>query len=85
MSYQIQIVTPTKVLKKTTADEIFIPAEWGRMQILPQHADYIGQLTAGELKYKNRATGQEESYNITGGLIALSGRDVKILVDGLQS
>lgn len=81
MKFDLEIVTPNKVLTQDQADEIIIPAAWGQMDVFPQHVDFITTLTAGELAY--RKAGSRTVFQIAGGLIAISGNKVTVLVDGL--
>jgi len=82
MALELEILTPNEVLaKETSVDEVVIPAEWGQMDIFPEHTDFITTLTGGELLY--RAGGNEKKHNITGGLIAIKDNKATVLVDGL--
>jgi F-type H+-transporting ATPase subunit epsilon len=52
-SFQIEIVTPEKLVVKDSADEAQIPATTGYIGILPGHAPLITELGAGEISYRS--------------------------------
>lgn len=51
-TFQLEIVTPEKMVVKTTAEEMQIPGEGGYLGILPGHAPLITELSAGEISYR---------------------------------
>jgi F-type H+-transporting ATPase subunit epsilon len=56
-TFQLEIVTPTKLLVKETAEEAQIPGLSGYLGILPGHAPLITELAVGMITYKaNDAT-----------------------------
>lgn len=82
LSLKLEILTPEEVLaNEDEVHEIIIPAEWGQMDILPQHADYVTKLARGQLVYRNGEN--KKSHNIIGGLIAIKDGKATILVEGL--
>jgi F-type H+-transporting ATPase subunit epsilon len=52
-TFQIEIVTPEKVVVKDVAEEMQIPGKNGYLGILPGHAPLITELAVGEISYKN--------------------------------
>ena len=77
----LEIISPDKVLaKETQVKSILIPAKWGQMEILPDYADFVTILSQGSLVYKKE--GNENSFQITGGLLTIVKNQVTILVDG---
>ena len=52
-TFQLEIVTPEKMVVKTTAEEMQIPGESGYLGVLPGHAPLITTLAAGEITYSN--------------------------------
>lgn len=84
MNLELEILTPKEILaREGKIDEVVIPAQWGQMDILPQHTDFITSLTSGELTY--RVGTNKKSHNITGGLFVVKDGKVTILVDGLMA
>src|SRR5581483_5223823 len=52
-SFQLEIVTPEKLVVRANADEAQIPATTGYIGILPGHAPLITELGAGEISYRS--------------------------------
>ena len=55
-TFQLEIVTPEKMIVRDTAEEIQIPGSDGFLGVLPGHAPLITELSAGELSYRKGAT-----------------------------
>jgi len=58
-SFQLEIVTPDKLVVKDTAEEMQIPGKNGYLGILPGHAPLISELAVGQISYRN---GSETHY-----------------------
>jgi F-type H+-transporting ATPase subunit epsilon len=58
-SFQLEIVTPEKMLVKDRAEEMQIPGKNGYLGILPGHAPLISELAVGQISYR---TGSETHY-----------------------
>jgi|SRR5580704_9278718 F-type H+-transporting ATPase subunit epsilon len=54
-TFQLEIVTPERMIVKDSADEIQIPGSDGFLGVLPGHAPLITELSAGELSYRKGA------------------------------
>ncbi len=50
-TFQLEIVTPEKMVVKDVAEEIQIPGKDGYLGILPGHAPLITELAVGEISY----------------------------------
>lgn len=55
-TFQLKIVTPTRLLVKDAAEEAQIPGATGYLGILPGHAPLITELGVGEITYKSSGT-----------------------------
>jgi F-type H+-transporting ATPase subunit epsilon len=55
-TFQLEIVTPEKMIVKDVAEEVQIPGSDGFLGILPGHAPLITELSAGELSYTKGGT-----------------------------
>ena len=55
-SFQLQIVTPERLVVETTAEELQIPGKNGYLGVLPGHAPLITELAVGEITYRSGAT-----------------------------
>ena len=51
-TFEIEIVTPEKLVVKDVAEEAQIPGKSGYLGILPGHAPLITELAVGEISYK---------------------------------
>lgn len=52
-TFQIEIVTPEKLVAKDQAEEAQIPGKNGYLGILPGHAPLITELDVGEISYRS--------------------------------
>lgn len=52
-TFQLEIVTPEKMVVKDEAEECQLPGKNGYLGILPGHAPLITELAVGEISYKN--------------------------------
>ena len=52
-AFQLEIVTPEKMVVKDSAEEMQIPGKNGYLGILPGHAPLITELAVGEITYRN--------------------------------
>jgi len=53
-TFQIEIVTPEKMVVRDVAEEMQIPGKTGYLGILPGHAPLITELAVGEITYRNQ-------------------------------
>jgi F-type H+-transporting ATPase subunit epsilon len=54
-TFQLEIVTPEKMVVRDVAEEMQIPGKSGYLGILPGHAPLISELSVGEITYRNGA------------------------------
>jgi len=52
-TFQLEIVTPEKMVVRDVAEEMQIPGKGGYLGILPGHASLITELAVGEITYRN--------------------------------
>ena len=55
-TFQLEIVTPEKMVVRDSAEEMQIPGKRGYLGILPGHAPLIAELAVGEITYRNAGT-----------------------------
>ncbi|HTF45579.1 MAG TPA: F0F1 ATP synthase subunit epsilon [Terriglobales bacterium] len=55
-TFQLEIVTPEKMIVNGLAEEVQIPGSNGFLGILPGHAPLITELSSGELSYRQGAS-----------------------------
>ena len=58
-TFQLEIVTPDKMVVKDAAEEMQIPGKNGYLGILAGHAPLISELAVGQISYRN---GSETHY-----------------------
>ena len=51
-TFELEIVTPDKMVVRDTAEEMQIPGKDGYLGILPHHAPLITELAVGEITYR---------------------------------
>lgn len=76
---QVQILTPAKVVQKTTASQVQLPGSKGYMGILPGHTKLVAELGVGELTVD--AQGGKQTYFVAGGFVDVANDQVTVLVD----
>lgn len=79
MKLKIQVVTPTRTVVDSEADQVELPGELGYLGILPGHAPLITVLKTGVLSYEN--AGVERALAITAGFAEISNDKVTVLAD----
>ena len=78
-TFQIDIVTPEKMLVSQRAESAQIPGKDGYMGILPGHAPLLSELGEGGLAYT--LNGQTTTLHITGGYVEVRDDHVRVLAD----
>lgn len=81
-SFQLEIVTPEKLVVRDTADEVHIPGRNGYIGVLPGHAPLITELGAGEISY--RSSGQLHRYSMAWGFAEVLPDRVTILAETVE-
>ena len=60
-AFQLEIVTPDKLVVDDRAEEMQIPGKNGYLGVLPGHAPLITELAVGEINYRRGGTTQRLS------------------------
>ena len=81
-SFQLEIVTPEKLVVRDTADEVQIPGRNGYIGVLPGHAPLITELGAGEITY--RSSGQLHRFSMAWGFAEVLPDRVTILAETVE-
>jgi F-type H+-transporting ATPase subunit epsilon len=79
MKLKLQVVTPTRTVVNSEADEVELPGELGYLGILPGHTPLITVLKAGVLTYRNG--GEERSLAVAAGFAEIANDSVTVLAD----
>jgi F-type H+-transporting ATPase subunit epsilon len=78
-SFQLEIVTPEKMVVRDTAEEMQIPGKNGSLGILPGHAPLITELAVGEIEYQ--ASGSVHHLAVAWGFAEVLPDKVTILAE----
>jgi F-type H+-transporting ATPase subunit epsilon len=81
-SFQLEIVTPEKMVVRDNAESVQIPGLDGYLGILPGHAPLITELGAGEIIY--RANGQTHSFCVAWGFAEVLQDRVTVLAETVE-
>jgi len=81
-TFQLEIVTPSKLLVKDAAEEAQIPGVSGYLGILPGHAPLITELGVGEITYK--ASGATHILSVAWGFMEVLPNKVTILAEAAE-
>lgn len=82
MSINIRVLTPTRVICSTTADEVVLPGLTGQVGVLDGHAALITALDTGLLRIK-----LEDKWTpiiLCGGLAEIDRNRVTVLVNDVE-
>jgi F-type H+-transporting ATPase subunit epsilon len=78
-TFQLEIVTPERLLVSDVAEEMQIPGKNGYLGILPQHAPLITELGVGEISY--RKGGETQRLAVAWGFAEVLPDRVTILAE----
>jgi F-type H+-transporting ATPase subunit epsilon len=82
-TFQLEIVTPEKMVVKTAAEEVQIPGKNGYLGILPGHAPLITELAVGEITY--RAGAEQRRLAVAWGFAEVLPDRVTILAESAET
>jgi F-type H+-transporting ATPase subunit epsilon len=78
--FQLEIVTPQKVVFKGEATSLSAPGVTGAFQVLHSHAPLLSALEVGELKVRD-TQGAEVRYATSGGFVEVKNNKVVVLAE----
>lgn len=78
-TFQLEIVTPEKMVVKDAAEEMQLPGKNGYLGILPGHAPLITELTAGQLSF--RSAGETHYLSVAWGFAEVLPEKVTVLAE----
>jgi len=81
-SFQLEIVTPEKLVVRDTAEEVQIPGRNGYIGVLPGHAPLITELGSGEISY--RANGELHRFSMAWGFAEVLPDKVTVLAETVE-
>lgn len=81
-TFELKILSPGRALPPIKAKAAVLPGTCGYMTIMPDHADMIAELDAGEIVVD--AQGTSEHYFISGGYVEVDHNRVSVLADIIE-
>lgn len=81
-TFQLEIVTPERMVVRDSAEEAQIPATTGYIGVLPGHAPLITELGAGEISY--RSGGQVHRFATAWGFAEVLPDKVTVLAETVE-
>ncbi len=81
-TFQLEIVTPTKLLVKDSAEEVQIPGLSGYLGILPGHAPLLTELAVGVITYTS--SGATHTLAVAWGFAEVLPDKVTILAEAAE-
>jgi F-type H+-transporting ATPase subunit epsilon len=81
-TFQLEIVTPSRLLVKESAEEAQIPGLSGYLGILPGHAPLLTELAVGVITYK--ASGTAHTLSVCWGFAEVLPDKVTILAEAAE-
>jgi F-type H+-transporting ATPase subunit epsilon len=82
-AFQLEIVTPGRVVFKDEATSVSVPGVEGGLQVLFDHAPFLSALEIGEIKVKDKS-GKDTIYATSGGFVEVHRNHVVVLVDSAE-
>lgn len=81
-TFQLEIVTPEKLVVRDAAEEVHIPGKNGYIGVLPGHAPLITELGAGEINY--RVGGETRRFALAWGFAEVLPDRVTVLAETVE-
>ena len=81
-SFQLEIVTPDKLVVRDNAEEAQIPGRNGYIGVLPGHAPLITELGAGQISYRSK--GQLYRFSMAWGFAEILPDKVTVLAETVE-
>jgi F-type H+-transporting ATPase subunit epsilon len=79
-TFQLEIVTPERLVINDAVSEMQIPGKGGYLGILPGHAPLISELAVGEISYRD-SKGQIRRLSVAWGFVEVLPDKVTILAE----
>lgn len=82
-AFELEIITPSKVVFKESATSLSAPGVQGNFQILFGHAPFLSALGVGEIKVKDN-TGNDAHFATGSGFVEVNSNHVVVLADSVE-
>ena len=81
MAFQVEIVSPERILWSGEADMVICRAAGGDIAFLTGHAPFVGSLGVGEVRVRPAGGGQEVVAAVDGGFVEVKDNRCIVLSD----
>lgn len=82
-AFQLEIITPSRVVYKDQATSLSAPGVQGGFQVLFNHAPLLAAIEVGEIKVKDKE-GKDTLYATSGGFVEVNDNNVVVLADSVE-
>ncbi len=79
-AFQLEIITPSRVVFKDQATSLSAPGVQGGFQVLHNHAPLLAAIEIGEIKVRDK-DGKDILYATSGGFVEVNDNKVVVLAD----
>ncbi len=81
-TFELQVVTPERIVFRGPVTSLIVPAEDGYLGILAHHAPLLASLASGRLEIKT-AEGSR-TWQVSGGLVEVHDNTASVLADAVN-
>jgi F-type H+-transporting ATPase subunit epsilon len=79
-AFELQIITPSRIVFQGEATSLSAPGTLGGFQILCNHAPFISIIEVGEIKVKDKS-GKDIRYATSGGFVEVKNNSIVVLAE----
>ncbi len=80
---ELIVLTPEKEIFQGGIESVKVPGTTGQFEVLKGHAPIVSSLVSGEVRIIT-ASGERKTFNINKGFIEVLGKEVSLLVQGVE-
>ena len=84
MSFNLQVLSPTKKIYEGEVNEVILPSVDGEIAVLPKHMPIVTPLDFGEVSIK-KSDGTNDIYTIGKGLFFVDRGNASLLIEDVRS
>ena len=79
----VKILSPDRLVKEVTTNELYVPGSQGFLTILPGHTKLVSELGSGMLQVEPSSEG--ESFFVSGGYLEVDSDQVVVIADVVET
>lgn len=84
MGFNLEIVSPVKMVFQGEVKSITIPGTMGSFQVLKNHAPFISSFEVGKIKVEREGS-EKLIYSTGGGIFEVKNNNAMVLADSIES